>query len=232
MDYVIGSVVTAAVGGVKWVGSAIPRLWGPGTPTPTIEDTIQRLERAREQVNRREEALWDKMETHRTRAQEYAKQNKMREARNSIRLRLLYDEQIRRTQRTLTAVESHLLAIQQALLNRQVVVALHEGSRALGHRHENEDMVDDMLEQLDEQHDQTRNIMSIIQEHPPDVSELDDGAIENELQGMIEGERIREMQAFPDCPTGALPPAPPRPGEEEEEEGNRGAIRPRQHASN
>ena len=136
-----------------------------------------------------------------------------------IRLRLLYDEQIRRTQRTLTAIESHLLAIQQALLNREVVVALHEGSRALGHRNQDEDMVDDVLEQLDEQHDQTRNIMSIIQENPPDVSELDDDAIENELQGMMDSEILEEISMLPEAPTGGLPSIAEEEGAEEKEGG-------------
>lgn len=219
MDYVIGGALAAAVSGVRWIGTAAMTgvMWmrTPGSPPPTMEDTIQRLERVRESVNSREEALWQKMETHRKRAQEYAKQKKMREARMQIRLRLLYDEQIRRTQRTITAIESHLLAIQQALLNREVVVALHEGSRALGHRNEDEDMVDDVLEQLDEQHDQTRNIMSIIQENPPDVSDLDDDAIENELQGMMAEEKIEEMEEWPEAPHRELPTI--SEGEEERE---------------
>ena len=220
MDYLIGSALAVTVSGVRWIGAAAVsgvRWFGsPGSPPPTMEDTIQRLERVRENVNSREEAMWQKMETHRKRAQDYAKQKKMREARMQIRLRLLYDEQIRRTQRTTTAIESHLLAIQQALLNREVVVALHEGSRALGHRNEDEDMVDDVLEQLDEQHDQTRNIMSIIQENPPDVSDLDDDTIENELQGMMESEILQEMTMLPEAPTGGLTPIQ-EAGEEEEE---------------
>ena len=188
-------------------------------PPPTMEETITRLERVREQVNTREEALWAKMEVHRDRAQQYAKEQKMREGSMQIRLRLLYDEQIRRTQRTLTAIESHLLAIQQALLNREVVVALHEGSRALGHRSHDEDLVDDVLEQLDEQHDQTRNIMNIIQEHPPDVSDLDDDTVEQELQRMIAKPIEEEMDLLlPAPPKHPLPAVRP---EEEEEDGKK-----------
>ena len=124
-----------------------------------------------------------------------------------IRLRLLYDGQIRNTQRTLLAIESHLTAISSAVMNREVFLALHEGSCALGRRGHDEDVVDDVLDQLDEQHDQTRAIMDIIAENPPDAGALNDDDIETELRALM-GETPAALPAafvFPEVPTTSLP---------------------------
>lgn len=175
-------------------------------PPPPMEDTVAKLESVRETVASREARLWEKMENHRERAANFAAGGKVREARMQIRLRQMYDGQIQNTQRTLTAIESHLVAIQSAVLNREVFLALHEGSRALGHRGHDEDAVDEVLESLDEQHDQTRAIMDIIQENPPDASSLDDEAIESELaQLMAPPAAAPEMLVLPPVPTTTLP---------------------------
>lgn len=179
-------------------------------PPPPMEDTVAKLESVRETVANREARLWEKMEHHRERATNYAAGGKVREARMQIRLRQMYDGQIQNTQRTLTAIESHLVAIQSAVLNREVFLALHEGSRALGHRGHDEDAVDEVLETLDEQHDRTRAIMDIIQENPPDASSLDDEAIESELAQLMVPPSTgdTEILALPAAPTTALPPIP------------------------
>ena len=179
-----GSVAARGVYTGAW---AVASLFGRAEePPPAVEETVVKLERVRDTVAARERSLWERMEGHRERAMEYAAEGNVREARMQIRLRMLYDGQIQNTQRTLTAIESHLVAIQSAVLNREVFLALHEGSRALGHRGYDEDVVDDVLETLDEQHDQTRTIMDLIQENPPDASSLDADAIEDELSRLLE----------------------------------------------
>jgi hypothetical protein len=205
--YSVGStliygIAAGANGLASMTHSASVSLFSRPEPPPPVEDTVAKLERVRETVVVRERRLWERMEQHREKAAENACVGRLREAKMEIRLRMLYDGQIQNAQRTLTAIESHLVAIQSAVLNREVFLALHEGSRALGHRGHDEDAVDDVLAELDEQHDRTRAIMDIIQENPPD-----EDAIENELALLIgpatDGADLPppEMLIFPAPPT-------------------------------
>jgi len=173
----------AATGAVAWAYAAFVT----EVPQPTMEETIARLQRVRTQVNDREKDLWDKMEHHREQASVYAQKKQIREARMHIRLRLLYDGQILNTQKTTTAIESHLIAIQNAVMNREVFQALGEGSRALGIRGHDEDAVDEVIDRLDEQHDQTRVVMELLTENPPDAAAVGDGDIESELKRLMAG---------------------------------------------
>jgi len=173
----------------------VSRLWAAAPAPPlTMEETVTRLEAVQRDVSRRETELRDKIEEHRTKAGEYAAMpGRRREAKVQIRLKMLYDAQLQNTHRTLTAIASHLLAIEAAVLNRQVLSALHDGSRALGHRGTDEDAVEDLLDSLDEQHSTTASIMEIIQERPPDAAALDDDAVEQELVAMIAGRPSEEV---------------------------------------
>ena len=190
----------AANGALTWAYTAFTTQ----VPQPTMEETIARLERVRTHVNEREKALWQKMEFHRDQATAYATKKQVREARMHIRLRLLYDGQIRNTQKTSTAIESHLIAIQNAVMNREVFQALGEGSRALGIRGHDEDAVDEVIDRLDEQHDQTRAVMELLTENPPDAAALDESDIESELKRLMEGPGVVRAAA-------AVASSPPTP---------------------
>jgi hypothetical protein len=72
-------------------------------------------------------------------------------------------------------------------MNREVFQALGEGSRALGIRGHDEDAVDEVIDRLDEQHDQTRVVMELLTDNPPDAAALDEGDIESELNRLMGG---------------------------------------------
>jgi len=167
-----------------WVGTGIS--WLTRRPAlPPLQDTVDGLTSVRQAVCDREQQMQTKMNEHRERAKKYAEMGQMREARLQIRLRLLYDSQIQNTQKTMTAIESHLCALQAAELNRSVICALHESSRALGRRGYDDDQVDSMLERLDEQHEQTRDILDLITAPTLDAASLDDSDIDAELQSLL-----------------------------------------------
>jgi len=169
------------------LGSLASLFYTTDEPPPSMEETVARLERVRDSMADRERKLWSTMESHREKAAEYAQQRKLREAKMHIRLRMLYDSQIARSQQTLTVIESHLLAIQSAVVNKEVFLALNAGSKALGGRSSSLDNVDEVMDALDEQHDTTREMMDIIQHTQTgvDASTLDDDAIENELSALM-----------------------------------------------
>ena len=171
------------------------------TTTPTIEDTIVRLEHVRQQVSDREESLRQKLKAHHQNALQFAKQKQVREARVQIRLRLLYDRQVLSVQKILTAIESHLVAIQSALLNREVFLALHDSSKALGKGSIKDDAFADVLDRLDEQHSATQEIMDIISTQPLDCNALSDDDIDQELKNMMSSPHTPdEPPTLPDLP--------------------------------
>jgi hypothetical protein len=181
-------VVTAASGiysGVSALGRGLSWLTAPSVPPPSMKETVEALSAVRTAVTDREKELQEKMEEHREKSKAYAESGKLREARLQIRLRMLYDSQLQNVQRTITAIESHLCALQSAELNRSVLVALHDSSRALGRRGYEEDAVDDMLEKLDEQHAQTRDILDMINTPSLDAASLDESDIDAELRSLL-----------------------------------------------
>lgn len=167
---------------------------------PSMDETIGRLENVREQVCKREEILRKKMEHHRALAKKYAKLRQVREARMEIRLRLLYDSQVSSVQKTLTAIESHLIHLQSASLNREVFLALHDSSRALNGGIQDEDMVDVVLEKLEDQHEQTQQIMDLINTVPLDVNSLAEDDIENELNYLMDNDDDNSNTKIPSLP--------------------------------
>lgn len=215
----IASTASGVITGVYAIGQGV-RWLTSSSPPPTMKETLDGLSAVREEVCQREEQLQRKMSEHRSRAQEFADKGQLREARLQITLRLLYDSQIKNIQKTMTAIESHLCALQNAELNRSVLVALHHSSRALGRRGYDEDAVDTMLERLDEQHEQTRDILdSINSAQNLDAASLDEAEIDAELQSMLPRQHSTTPQnggsppiskaapaiVFPAVPTTPLP---------------------------
>lgn len=209
----IAATVTGVTTGIYAVGRGLAWLTTPSVPPPSMHETVESLSSVRQAVAKREEELQAKMVEHRAKAKEYAENNQIREARLQIRLRLLYDSQVQNVQRTLTAIESHLCALQSAELNRSVLVALHDSSRALGHRGYDDGQVDDMLEKLDEQHAQTRDILDMINTPTLDAASLDDADIDAELQALVPAKPASPLQfpQVPQTPVVHLPKAPTTP---------------------
>lgn len=189
----IKDVAVSGVYALYYVNSWV-RSWF-ASPSLTMDETIAQLECVREKVYQREKNLREQMEEHRTLAIEYAKKKQTREAKMQIRLRLLYDNQLVNVQKTLTAIESHVIAVQSASLNRDVFLALNDSSRALGDNIQDEDFVDDVLETLDEQTNNAQHIMELINSKPLDVSALEDDDIEHELKSLmnIEEENVKTV---------------------------------------
>ena len=225
MDKVLFLVAASAINGISAtasgiatgfyaIGYGISWITTPTVPPPSMTETVEGLSAVRKAVTDRERELQEKMVEHRHKAKEYAESGQIREARLQIRLRMLYDSQVQNVQRTLTAIESHLCALQSAELNRSVLVALHDSSRALGRRGYDDDAVDDMLEKLDEQHTQTRDILDMINTPSLDAASLDDSDIDAELQSLLpaSSKQPAESISFPEVPqTPLLPKAPTTP---------------------
>lgn len=214
MESIPGVVASVTMTACYAIVNTVSGLFSPRLPPPmTMEQTVKRLEGVQTSVSRRESDLRRKIEEHHERAKEYAQTpGRKREAMVQIRLKMLYETQLVNTHRTQTAIASHLLAIEQAVLNRQVLSALHDGSRALGHNNDTEDNVEDLLDNLEDQHASTASILEILQERPPDAATLDEDDIEQAFRDLLApAEEEEESATVPPAEIVFLPVVPTDP---------------------
>lgn len=167
-------------------------------PPISLEDGLRQLHCVREQIRNQESSLRMTLEEHRRNAKQFAAANQPREAKLAIRLQLMHDGRIAALQKTLVAIETHIMTLESACLNTAVVEALQHGSSALGVEHE--DRVDEVLQRLEEQSETTEHIMATI--GVPDS--VEDARVEAELA------RLYDAQ-LPDAPQTALPAAQAKP---------------------
>jgi hypothetical protein len=184
---------------MEWVwtlGAAIPQGLRAGwhwlrPPPISLREGLAKLYSVRDQIRNQESALRMTLEEHRKKATQYAAANQPREAKLAIRLQLMHDNRISALQKTLVAIETHVMTLESACLNTAVVEALQHGSVALGTEHE--DRVDEVLQRLEEQSETTEHIMATI--GMPDS--VEDAKVEAEL------ERLYCLQ-LPVAPAAAL----------------------------
>ena len=131
------------------------------------------------------------LEDHRKKARQFAAAQQPREAKLAIRLQLMHDNRITALQKTLVAIETHVMTLESACLNTAVVEALQHGSVALGT--ENEDRIHEMLQRLEEQSETTDDIMATI--GMPDS--VEDAKVDAELARLCAAQ-------LPLAPEGAL----------------------------
>lgn len=164
-------------------------------PPASLEEGIDGLRTVRDSIREREAALLRSVDVYRERAGACAARGDARDARLAIKLQLMHDQQLSMAQQTLVAIEAHIMALENAVMNRAVVSALQHGAIALG-RPPDEDHVDDLLLTLEERNESTANIMRTLSCPDQDVA---DDAVEQELQRLC-------SRHLPEAPIHALTP--------------------------
>ena len=212
-------------GWLRTIGTAVSSIpqklhagWRWLRPLPaSLEEGIGGLREVRDQIRAREAALLGSVDLYRVRAAACAARDDARGARLAIKLQLMHDRQLATAQQTLVAIEAHIMALENAVMNQAVVSALQHGAVALG-RPPDEDHVDDLLLTLEEQSESTQNIMRTLSTAEGEVAEE---AVEAELerlcaQKLPQAEAQAEAQAdlpqaeltqaeLPQAPHHALP---------------------------
>ena len=187
-----------------WQGlaSAVRAGWHWLRPPPvSLEHGLQQLHRVRQQIRSQESSLRMTLEEHRKNARQFAQANQPREAKLAIRLQLMHDGRIAALQKTLVAIETHIMTLESACLNTAVVAALQQGSSALGIEHE--DKVDEVLQRLEEQSETTEHIMDTI--GIPDC--VEDARVEAELARLYDAQLPQAPQSALPAPAAASPVA-------------------------
>lgn len=167
------------------------------SPSPTITENIENIMNLRENVQNRHEELMRQIQVHEKKIHEHLDSGNA--AKLYIRLKLIYENEVKKVRQTLTAIESHLLLLQNANLNKEIYTVM-KGANALPKEEDVEDVVDNMAEL----HEKTNDIMQILTNH--DNIETDDDVVENEFKRLQKNtatlkKTTTEPLHFPVAPT-------------------------------
>ena len=235
-----GVVALRAVGSTLWDATTAAVAWswsraGAARPLPSlegplpeeVEQSIADLRGVRDEVVRREASLREQVAAHRRHARELCvDRGDVGSARVELRLWRIYVGQLAHMRVLRTTLESHVVSLENAMLNRQVFVSLRRSLRATvlsgTGSSAYEERVSSVLDNLSDMHARTSDIMEefMHSEAPSalphgggddDVPTTDDDSIEELLRRWtVESDdraRRRALDAeLPECPTDV--PAP------------------------
>ena len=142
--------------------------------SPTITENIENILKLRETVQDRHQQLLHQIQKHEKKIHENLNCNDST-AKLYIRLKLIYENEVKKVRQTLTAIESHLLLLQNANLNKEIFSVM-KCANVLPKEEDVEDVVDDLAEL----HEKTNDIMQMLTTH--DTVETDDDVVEKEFK--------------------------------------------------
>lgn len=186
-------------------GDALGRRLGYGEPPTahTIDGCLEDLAEIRSRISDKLAALQMKHDAHQASARDHAGAGRLAAARSDICLRQLYEQQLRSTRRTLTAVASHMLALDAARLNRDVVRVLRDGSDCVARAPVG--FAYDVMDRLEDQHDETESLVDLMTERPLAVADAD---VDEELAQLLTPPAPPCDDPGGECVVGGLPAVP------------------------
>ena len=158
-----------------------------------LQNGLLQLKNARDAVNLREAQLRESVKEYSTRAMLFKKKHLVREARVMVKLYMLYDLQVQHCQDTISAIESHIISLETAALNKQVCSALKDSSLVSGMDIIDEDVLDNAVDRLSDRNESTGEFIRTLGTTPGMV-DLSDDDIESELNKL-------DLMALPDPPS-------------------------------
>jgi charged multivesicular body protein 4 len=200
---------------------------------PTTSDAIQSLRSTEDMLIKKQEFLEKKVESEIATARKNAKTNK-RVAIAAIKRKKRYEKQLQQIDGTLTTIEQQREALEGANTNTTVLQTMNSAAKAMKKAHADMDVdqVHDMMDDIAEQQDISKEIGEAIsnpvafgQEFDEDEleAELDDLAAELEMeeQGDLEKEllEVGPAKSLPEVPTSEpVAAAPAKPAKKKVEE--------------
>ncbi len=187
----------------------ISSLFTPMSEREKVDQGLNQLYAVKEEVNSREQILRHNVSNYLLRAKEFTKKNMKREARIMIKLYMLYDAQVSHCQTTLTAIESHIISLENVSLNKKVCNAFKSSNYVNGFETIDETILEDAVEKLDDRNVSANEFARTLGEVP--CIEIDERMIEDELRKLecectnnnintIQNEPLLELPAAPNGP--------------------------------
>jgi len=195
-----GNVLSRVFGGSS-KGGAKPKT------AQTPQEAIQQLRDVEDVLNKKVEHLEAKINEETAIARRDARTNK-RNALNALKRKKRLEKTLQQIDGTLTTLEYQREALQNASMNGQAFNALKSATSALKNVHKELDVdsVQDIMDELAEQHDLSSEIASAISSPIGFGAEIDEFELENEL-AQLEQEALASEMAKID-----LPPVPVHTG--------------------
>ena len=215
-------------------GRKSPRNANKKQAAPTTGEAIQNLRETEDMLNKKQDFLEKKIEAEVATAKKNAKTNK-RAALAALKRKKKYDEQLRQIDGTLTTLEHQRMMLEGASTNTAVLKNMGEAAKAMKRAHADMDIdqVHDMMDDISEQHEISKEISDAISNPVAFGHDFDEDELEAELND-LEAELELEEQAaldqeligvgptpnvnLPDVPNAALPAVKAKKKAEDEDD--------------
>ncbi|CAK1547614.1 unnamed protein product [Leptosia nina] len=193
---------------------------------PTTHEAIQKLRETEELLIKKSEFLEKKVETEIQIARKNGSKNK-RAAIAALKRKKRYEKQLTQIDGTLTQIEAQREALEGATTNAQVLNTMKDAANAmkLAHKDIDVDKVHDIMDDIAEQHDISREITEAISQNVAFPNDVDEDELERELEELEQEELDKEMMGInvpsdnlPDVPTSELATDKPKPSKSKESE--------------
>ncbi|XP_022125012.1 charged multivesicular body protein 4c [Pieris rapae] len=175
---------------------------------PTTHEAIQKLRETEELLIKKSEFLEKKVETEIQVARKNGTKNK-RAAIAALKRKKRYEKQLIQIDGTLTQIEAQREALEGATTNAQVLNTMRDAANAmkLAHKDIDVDKVHDIMDDIAEQHDISREITEAISSNVAFPNDIDEDELEKELEELEQEELDKEMIGI-SVPADNLPEVP------------------------
>ncbi|XP_063633720.1 charged multivesicular body protein 4b [Cydia splendana] len=175
---------------------------------PTTHEAIQKLRETEELLIKKQEFLEKKIELEIQTARKHGTKNK-RAAIAALKRKKRYEKQLTQIDGTLTQIEAQREALEGANTNAQVLNTMKDAANAmkLAHKDIDVDKVHDIMDDIAEQHDISREITDAISNNVAFPNDIDEDELEKELEELEQEDLDKEMLGI-NVPTDKLPDVP------------------------
>ncbi|UJR24510.1 hypothetical protein I4U23_005885 [Adineta vaga] len=195
-------------------GNALSRMFGGSSKggkmktAQTPQEAIQQLRDVEDVLNKKVEHLEGRINEETAIARRDARTNK-RNAINALKRKKRLEKTLQQIDGTLTTLEYQREALQNAAMNGQAFTALQSATSALKNVHKELDVdsVQDIMDELAEQHELSNEIASAISNPIGFSADIDERELEDEL-AQLEQEALSEQMTRVDLPTVPAHPLP------------------------
>lgn len=179
---------------------------------PTTHEAIQKLRETEELLGKKQEFLEKKIDVEIQTARKHGTKNK-RAAIAALKRKKRYEKQLEQIDGTLSQIEAQREALEGANTNTQVLNTMKDAAAAmrLAHKDIDVDKVHDIMDDIAEQHDISREITDAISNNVAFPNDVDEDELERELEELEQEDLDRDMldinvpsAPLPDVPTGEL----------------------------
>ncbi|XP_067835686.1 charged multivesicular body protein 4b-like [Heptranchias perlo] len=185
-------------------GSSRARKQGPG---PGPQEALHRLRATEEMLTKKQEYLESRIEKELETARRSGTKNK-RAALQALKRKKRFEKQLAQIDGTLSTIEFQREALENANTNTEVLKSMGYAAKAIkaAHEHMDLDKIDEMMQDITEQHEIAHEISDAISRPAAFGSEFDEDELLAELEELEQEELNKKMsKGLPKVPTTSLP---------------------------